>query len=512
MNPSRMQTLESLHGISPSNTYIVNQHPEGSPAVMGWPQQYAPMEQPGGANAHPYVMNVIKPDQSRVRVDHQQPPPAAANMGAQPNPSVITATYNPTYNRCLPKILSDLDCEMKIKQVLKCIENILLEGNELDQHQSYKLPDRSSSPQLKRPKVKEDEELLMAQSINAPSTGAAAPTKGASTNKSPVRINVKVEPSEPTEKAQRTMLNMYQPDQQSHQVPSASPRNQSYDGSSQATSRMPQSSQQATQFNKQPTARAYSFEQFNYPGSGQPSFVQQSFMPQQQQQQLQAQHTLLMQHMANQQHIQQQLQQQLMNSGIHVIPHLNNMALQHMQYPSNASSQSSQATSNHQQSPPVAHVPQFHEQTQQQPPSSSQVPDNAYPSVHMDEFPLPVFSNTILEEVRREEPKKEGEEPVYFFGSSPTSNSLYYTHAHTQQQQPPYEHAAQADGSHQQDQQTRTPNPLGASLSQLHPFLFQMPQLNGLPLEEDDKWILSLLNIDGHENPNAVLGPAPVGL
>ncbi|EFA84697.1 hypothetical protein PPL_01689 [Heterostelium album PN500] len=50
-------------------------------------------------------------------------------IGASPtNPSVMT--YNPTYNKCLPKILSDLDCEMRVKQVLKCIEMMLTDGAE----------------------------------------------------------------------------------------------------------------------------------------------------------------------------------------------------------------------------------------------------------------------------------------------------------------------------------------------------------------------------------------------
>jgi hypothetical protein len=111
-------------------------------------------------------MNNVKPEQQIPRREEvlSSPPP-------QPNPSVITATYNPTYNRCLPKILSDLDCEMKIKQVLRCIENILLETGDVDlQQQAYKLPDRSLSPQFaktKKPKFKEDEEMLQQASSTA---------------------------------------------------------------------------------------------------------------------------------------------------------------------------------------------------------------------------------------------------------------------------------------------------------------------------------------------------------
>ncbi|GAM19440.1 hypothetical protein SAMD00019534_026150 [Acytostelium subglobosum LB1] len=37
-------------------------------------------------------------------------------------------TDNPTYNKCLPKILSDQDCEMRVKQVLKCLELMLTEA------------------------------------------------------------------------------------------------------------------------------------------------------------------------------------------------------------------------------------------------------------------------------------------------------------------------------------------------------------------------------------------------
>jgi len=78
---------------------------------------------------------------------------------------------------------------------------------------------------------------------------------------------------------------------------------------------------------------------------------------------------------------------------------------------------------------------------------------------------------------------------------------------------------SQAEGTH--SDQTRQSSGLGSSSLLLPPqlshgsmpLLFQMPQLSGLPagvLEEDDKWILSLLNIDGvHEtnpNPNAPAG------
>jgi len=145
----------------------------------------------------------------------------------------------------------------------------------------------------------------------------------------------------------------------------------------------------------------------------------------------------------------------------------------------------------------------------------------------MDEFPFPVFSSTILEEVNqfkpavREEAKKPGEteDPLFFFGGSPSSNSalLYAIQQHQfgQHAQQTAQAQPQAEGAHQQDQ-VRQPSGLGSSSLLLppqltHGLLFQMPQLSGLPagvLEEDDKWILSLLNIDGvHENnPNAPTG------
>lgn len=137
---------------------------------------------------HIFVMNNVKPEQQIQRREE------VISSPQQPNPSVITATYNPTYNRCLPKILSDLDCEMKIKQVLRCIENILLENGDVDlQQQAYKLPDRSLSPQFaktKKPKFKEDEEMLQ-QSPNPNTMNQLAANKAGNKN---IKINVKVEP------------------------------------------------------------------------------------------------------------------------------------------------------------------------------------------------------------------------------------------------------------------------------------------------------------------------------
>lgn len=339
------------------------------------------MEQ-ASTNSHPYLMNVLKPDQTRVRVMEQ---PQAAQLQAQPvlpptNPaSVITATYNPTYNRCLPKILSDLDCEMKIKQVLKCIENILLDGSDMDPQQSYKLPDRSSSPQLapkKKIKVKEDEEMP-----TAPTNGTAAGAAKVTTNKSPVRINVKVEPFD-SEKAQRgpAGMNTLYPDQGAQHVPSTSPRSLSYDFA--GGNRM----QQATPNNfpkaQQPPQRAFSFEPYAYsasnPQSNAAQFMQQAFLQQHPQV---AQHPSLLvqqQLQAVQQHIAQQ--QQLLNGvnqagAMHVLPLLQqNPQLQyHMQQLMNA------------------HNAQAADGTNQ-----PQGPENTFVG-QMDEFPFPVFSNTILE-------------------------------------------------------------------------------------------------------------------
>lgn len=151
---------------------------------------------PSAQSNHIFVMNNVKPEQPIPRREEviSSPPPA--------NPSVITATYNPTYNRCLPKILSDLDCEMKIKQVLRCIENILLETGDVDlQQQAYKLPDRSLSPQFaktKKPKMKEDEEMLQSPNPNNPinlplATNSPASLINKAANKN-IKINVKVEP------------------------------------------------------------------------------------------------------------------------------------------------------------------------------------------------------------------------------------------------------------------------------------------------------------------------------
>jgi len=137
--------------------------------------------------------------------------------------------------------------------------------------------------------------------------------------------------------------------------------------------------------------------------------------------------------------------------------------------------------------------------------------EGSFAPVQMDEFPFPVFSSTILEEVNQfktatlEESKKTGEtdEHVFFFGGSPSnSNTLW----NAQMQVDGGQQLMQTQGTEcsLQDQLRQAGGLSSSSLLQQTslPLLFQMPQLSGL--EEDDKWILSLLNIDGiHENaPN----------
>jgi len=129
----------------------------------------------------------------------------------------------------------------------------------------------------------------------------------------------------------------------------------------------------------------------------------------------------------------------------------------------------------------------------------------------MDEFPFPVFSSTILEEVNqfkpavREENKKPGEadEQVFFFGgTSPTNGALWNVATQGQSEAgQQVTHPQGAEGS-LQDQLRQAGLSSSALLQQTSlPLLFQMPQLSGL--EEDDKWILSLLNIDGPQHENA---------
>jgi hypothetical protein len=192
------------------------------------------------------------------------------------NPSVITATYNPTYNRCLPKILSDLDCEMKIKQVLRCIENILLETGDVDlQQQAYKLPDRSLSPQFaktKKPKFKEDEEMLQSPglaAINLPlATNSPASLINKAANKN-IKINVKVEPD--LDKGQGA-----RPFNEQGQPPTGSPRAQMFDFSYKQSPGQPQQHPQGPQqsFPHSPMGqpqRQYSYDNFpNSPHTPQP--------------------------------------------------------------------------------------------------------------------------------------------------------------------------------------------------------------------------------------------------
>jgi len=478
--------------------------PEG--ASVGWTQTYVNPNMDTASNPAPsYMMNVIKADQTPRRVMEQSQTPQT-----QPatNPaSVITTTYNPTYNRCLPKILSDLDCEMKIKQVLKCIENILLDGNDLDPQQSYKLPDRSSSPQLvpkKKIKIKEDEDMVIVSPTNSANLGV---TK-TGINKSPVRINVKVEPAE-TEKAQRGPAgmanNMFQSDQGAHQVPSASPR-QSFEFANRIQSPQPALQQPAhNNYSKpQQTQKAFSFEPYAYPGSSvspnnAAQFIHQSFLQHGQVAHQQNPQLLMQQQAQHIQAVQQHLQaqQQLLNGMMQQHP-------QHAQF-------TLPPVVNHHQQPSSQPNPQTHDG---QPVATQSTHENPPFTQQMDEFPFPVFSSTILEEVNqfkstggtREEAKKPGEaeDPLFFFGSSPNSNNalLYAMQQHQLAQQT----AQQADGTHHQDQ-IRQSTGLSSSSLLLPPHLLcQMPQLSGL--EEDDKWILSLLNIDGvHESNTSANTP-----
>eukprot|EP00026_Physarum_polycephalum_P005440 Phypoly_transcript_05474.p1 GENE.Phypoly_transcript_05474~~Phypoly_transcript_05474.p1 ORF type:complete len:568 (+),score=145.51 Phypoly_transcript_05474:99-1802(+) len=254
-----MQTLESL-GVPASAFLIPHSMPEApNNGQQGWvhPQQQGgfPTHMDQGApinpNAHPnhiFVMNSVKPEQPIQRREEviSSPPP--------PNPSVITATYNPTYNRCLPKILSDLDCEMKIKQVLRCIENILLETGDVDlQQQAYKLPDRSLSPQFaktKKPKFKEDEEMLQSPNINLPlatNSPASLINKAANKSSNNIKINVKVEP-DMEQKAPPGVRPAFN-------EPTGSPRGQMFDFSYKQSPAHPGQPQQA--FPQQPQRHMY---------------------------------------------------------------------------------------------------------------------------------------------------------------------------------------------------------------------------------------------------------------
>jgi len=517
-------------GVSGPTYSMVNQMNEGSPMVVAWPSYVqAPPLDPSAVNGNNgYMMNVIKPDQQqqRVRMDPSPLQGSNTNIGvpSSPNPaSVITATYNPTYNRCLPKILSDLDCEMKIKQVLKCIENILLDGSENDQQQSYKLPDRSSSPQLKRIKVKEDEEMH----AHSPASGNSAVSK----SKSNVRINVKVEPSTESEKAMRNMLGMFQGEGQQGQQMSnnGSPRT-TYDPSNRAQTQQQQQQQQQQMQAANPlqkpassAPRAFSFEHYSYPGSNNNTqFAQQVFNQQHQaqamllQQQQQQLATQQQQHLHNV----QQLQQQLINNGITVLPQLQQHQISNMQHalqyslPPHMQMQAQNqphSPSMHPQyrdhTPQEQQQQQHHQHHQQQAATHAQVPEsqsnsNSFPALQMDEFPFPAFSNSILEEVsqyKRDDAKKESTDdlsnPFFFNGLSASAAALQYSQIAQQLQQ-----------TSDADQRSL----LTSSLSQLQQsLLLQIPHpLSNIPgIEEDDKWILSLLNIDGitHDgNSNAL--------
>jgi len=218
-----------------------------------------------------------------------------------------------------------------------------------------------------------------------------------------------------------------------------------------------------------------------------------------------------------------QAQQHLLNAvnsvgTMQVHPLLQHQNSQHMQY---SIPQAVTAHLQHIQQPSsLSHTSQSHSEGQQTAPnqqSQLQQENTSYTPVQMDEFPFPVFSSTILEEVNhfkpatREENKKLGEteDQVFFFGGPSGSNNsaLLYT-AQVQTDGTQQLTQAQTEGTH--PEQTR-PSGLGSSALLLHghnslPLLFQMPQLSGL--EEDDKWILSLLNIDGiHEaNPGTPIG------
>lgn len=326
--------------------------------------------------------------------------------------------------------------------------------------------------------------------------GAGAP-KVPTTNKSPVRINVKVEPFE-TEKAQRgpaTITPIY-PDQGTHQVPSTTnPRSQPYDFSAAARAKAPGASSYPK--SQQPTQRAFSFEPYAFSPSGPQNGT--PFMHPFLQHPQVAQHSSLL---AQQQHLQAvhqhlQAQQQLLN-GMQGIPLLQN-AQHNMQF-----SMPQQVAG--------THDPQSNS-------SQQAVPENnSFASVQMDEFPYPVFSSTILEELNQfksiyENRKPSDSEEMLFFGNTTHPNQLVYPAAPGQpaelgqgQPQPQQQPQSQSQSQSQQTDSThqeplRIPSGLGSSSLLSHPslpLLFQMPQLSGL--EEDDKWILSLLNIDGHEN------------
>eukprot|EP01112_Ceratiomyxa_fruticulosa_P007158 TRINITY_DN1848_c0_g1_i1.p1 TRINITY_DN1848_c0_g1~~TRINITY_DN1848_c0_g1_i1.p1 ORF type:complete len:506 (-),score=129.25 TRINITY_DN1848_c0_g1_i1:203-1720(-) len=136
------------------------------------------------------------------------------------NPNSLTATYNPTYNKCLPKILSDMDCENKIKQVLKVIESILLENPlESNLELMYKPEAHSASstnptpthtPTFtpKKKSKHEDEHSIHTNNTNTNTHTNTPPTLHTpvpTINKQPIvpkiiknppiQINVKVEPS-----------------------------------------------------------------------------------------------------------------------------------------------------------------------------------------------------------------------------------------------------------------------------------------------------------------------------
>jgi len=509
------------------------------PENQGWPQAYAQQQSPSldqQGSSSMYLMNMIKPDHGHHTPQRPtlSPSPLLTNntnmlqqsphqQHPQSPASVITATYNPTYNRCLPKILSDLDCEMKIKQVLKCIENILLDGNELDQQQSYKLPDRSSSPQApkKKIKVKEDEELLMMAQAANQNTSANMILSNSNNkvatgaSKSPVRINLKVEPSE-TEKAQRgnnLIFQSLQPDQQHQQVPSASPRSQPFDFNMVANRQHPQQNsfpkqppqQQQQQQQQQNSPRPFSFDPYSYAGNpAAQQFIQQAYLQQmhpqfflQQQQHLQAVQQL------------QAQQQQMMNNGVHVQPHmqftLNQAVSAILQQNNGAHNTTNNNPNNNANAQPQESNPQ-----QQQP--------DTY-NVHMEDYHFPVFNAAAPQDGGKEEGKKQAQaqgqnqgqtqgqgqgqgqgedEQLYFFGSSNNPNSssgLLYPPG----TQPP-NNGEQGDAT--QGEQGKS----GLGISSLllapgtngaHMALWGSGiPLNGVPLEEDDKWIYSLLNME----------------
>jgi hypothetical protein len=227
------------------------------------------------------------------------------------------------------------------------------------------------------------------------------------------------------------------------------------------------------------------------------------------------QHTsLLMQQQQHLQAVQQhiQAQQQLLNNlnsvgAMQVLPQLWQHAAQHP-----AQNPHTPANS-HQAAPPQPHDGQA---VVTNPP---QAQDNQpFAPVQMEEFPFPVFSSTILEEVNqfkptpREEKKPgEAEEQVFFFGGNTgAANMIWNNNTQPQAEVSQLTQQQQLGLESLQDQLRASGLTSSALLQQTSlPLLFQMPQLTGL--EEDDKWILSLLNIDGvsHvENPNPNPNPA----